>query len=195
MIDNTDLILPLLDFSDKDTYYFAQVLKRGNNVSGPAQRWSGIITKDRLVQDLGLAEEIADKWDARVYISLIPRSLKKFTIEVCSTYLERIKTESWSGANYRIPRSVALKPETEKRGLWLFDIDNPEFKEPIEDWVKKENIKLVAEIPTFHGYHFIVNPFNPRKYTDSPDLEVELFDGELYFGIKKDCNTILYGQS
>lgn len=194
-INNTDLILPLLNFPNPDTYYFAQVLKRGDTSKGPAKRWSGVITKDRMVQDLGLAETIADKWDARVYISLIPRSLKKFTIEVCSAYLERIKTENWSGANYRIPSSVALKPETGTKGLWLFDIDNPEFKEPIEDWTKKEGIEIIAEIPTFHGYHFIVNPFNPKKYTDDPDLNVELFDGELYFGIKKDCNTILYGQS
>ncbi len=194
-INNIELILPLLNFPNPDTYYFAQVLKRGDTGKSPAQKWTGLITKDRLRQDLGLSESIADKWDARVYISLIPRSLKKFTIEACSTYLERIKTENWNAANYRIPSSVAFRPETETKRLWLFDIDNPEFKEPIEDWAKKEGINIIAEIPTFHGYHFIVPPFNSGKYTSDPDLDVELYDGELYFGIKKTCNTILYGQS
>ena len=76
----------------------------------------------------------------------------------------------------------------------LFDVDNPEHKDLVESWCKKSGICIKAVVQTFHGYHFLVQPFNPTPLGITDSMIVKLEDG-VEFGIKKDANTILYGIS
>ena len=194
-IDNILSLAPLLLFPDSDTYYYVQVLERKTEYT--KQRYSNIIVSQKnLEQAIPGIKDICQKFVARAYISIIPRSLKKFTLELGCEVLKRLSNNVYQASNFRLPDSVALSPKTTKSkgSTWLFDIDNPEHKDPVESWCKKSGICIKAVVQTFHGYHFLVQPFNPTPLGITDSMIVKLGDG-VEFGIKKDANTILYGIS
>lgn len=190
-IDNISKVLPLLDF-DPDTYYYVQVLERKKGYT--KQRYSELlIDPERLICSI---KEVCLKFEARAYISVIPRSLKKFTVELGYEISKRIKNNVYQPSNFHVSDSVALSPNTVKKGgnVWLFDIDNPEYRNPVENWCKKGGINVKAIIPTFQGYHFLVSPFNPSLFGIGSNLKIRI-EGGIEFDMKKDSNTLFYGIS
>ena len=194
-LDNIELIKPLLVFPDQDTYYFIQVLERKDEYT--QQRYSAPITSlkglDRILPNI---KDLCQKFEARAYISLIPRSLKKFTEELGIAVLGRIRNGNYVLSNFHLCDSIALHPGTTKKNgsLWLFDVDAKDQKEPVLEWCKKSGICIKAIVPSFSGYHFLVQPFNPRPLS-IPKTMIAKIENNIEFGIKKDTNTILYGIS
>ena len=190
-IDNISLLAPLLNFPDNDTFYYVQVLERKSGFT--KQRYSSAIVN--LEKSIPGIKEVCLKFGARAYISVIPRSLKKFTVELGCEILKRMSNNVYQPSNFHLPDSVVLSPKVAKPkgSTWLFDIDNPDFKEEVEDWCKGNGIIIKAEVPTFHGYHFLVQPFNPVALNINVNtMKVELLEN-IKFDIKRDANTILYG--
>ena len=194
-LDNIELIKPLLVFPDQDTYYFIQVLERKDEYT--KQRYSAPITsKEGLERVTPNIKDLCQKFEARAYISLIPRSLRKFTEELGSAVLERIRNRNFVQSNFRLCDSIALHPGTTKKNgsLWLFDVDSKDQKERVKLWCEKSGICIKAVIPSFSGYHFLVQPFNPNPLGITKTMIARIEDN-IEFGIKKDTNTILYGIS
>ena len=179
-LDNTQLILDYLIFPDKDTYYYLQVLQRDGGTK-PRQRYSTLITQDRQI-DLEEIKYLCRLFTARAYISVIPRSLKKFTNELSMAVIERVATGSYVPSTLKLPSSVALSPKTIKSGssLWMFDCDNEASTGLVLKWCKGAGVDVVLEVPSFQGCHIIVKPFNPKKCV-------------LTSMIKKESNTMIFG--
>jgi hypothetical protein len=193
-LDNIELIKGILNFPDKDTYYYLQVLERKKEYT--RQRYSSPITSFQTLEKLlPNVKDICQKFEARAYISLLPRSIEKYTKELSIAVIERIKHGNYVSSNFRLTDSVALHPETIKKGgnLWLFDVDSKDYLETVKDWCNTNNIIIKTIIPTFSGYHFIVQPFNPSSLGIPGTMIVRVND--IKFDIKKDSNTIIYGIS
>ena len=210
MIDNKEQIKDLLLFkNDGDTYYYLQLIKRRKDNPGMKKSemklGSGFITSLEKFEDLyEIFKERANIENCRIYISLAPRSLKKFTGLCLIEYGKRIANESYQ-SSWRIPDQVALMKETIKTkdlgcsGRWVIDIDSPEqeYKMELYDFISSYT-KVLKVLFTPGGYHLIIEPFNYRKldpYRVSISRDDYVFkynEFEYQFTLRREGNTILY---
>ena len=128
MIDNYAQIVPLLKF-EEGTFYYLQVLQRKKD--NPEMSWQTkqryfkfIRTLEELETYNKEAREIADFYNARVYISLTPRSFEKLSLEALVELSIRIKNKDFS-SNFKIFEKLALLPGCAKKDgkLWMIDYD------------------------------------------------------------------------
>lgn len=196
MIDNLTEIVPLLKF-EEGTFYYLQVLQRKKDNPGMSwqtkQRYFKFIrSQEELETYTKEAREISDFYNARAYISLTPRSFEKLSLEALVELSTRIKNKDF-GSNFKIFEKLALLPGCAKKEgkLWMMDYDSklPGFPEFLEATYK---VKIRASLPTVNGYHIIVEPFNIQILGQPEDADYNYKLGEYEFGLKFDCNALLY---
>lgn len=196
MVNNLELIKPLLVFPKKDdSFYFIQILQRKKD--NPSLRMSGSNNNSRTIKtyyinsidklDLYWEEmvKLADLFNARVSINLNPRSFEKAAFQVMSKIAHQMENKDFY--NIRNAYNSVLgnyHAEIDKR--WLVDIDKEELdlKDKIVQYInlsylmmsnheKAGNYKILAEIPTKSGIHIICNPFNMEQFNKLyPNLEL-----------------------
>lgn len=189
MVDNFELIKPLLKFPDADTYYHLQILRRGKD--HPELPAANRVIKSYFICSLEsldyVEQEIKDLckfFGARAYINLAPKSIKKTTM----LQLKYLAERAYIGDFKKIWKSWntcagEIKGEESK---WVVDIDNISIdntnlqKENYEERLVKylaylEPIgnKVIAKIPTKSGFHLITTPFNLQQFKEQcPDIDV-----------------------
>ena len=212
MVDNFDIIKPLLKFSDHQDFYFLQLLLRkkdGNEV--PA----GSDNQRRLVRDYHitspemldrLKDEIiatCNETGARAYIRLNKRNYKTIAMAYAQETLEKARKNEEFGNTYNEINSVIGRyPEGHKEDkTWLVDIDGvgPDsfLVGHIKDIIARcEPVdttgglrKVIATIPTRSGTHLITKPFNLQKFNELKKEEIEVTSE---IAVLKDNPTILY---
>ena len=193
MIDNFELIKPLLEFPNDDIYYHLQILRRGKD--HPELPAANRMIKAYFICSLEsldyVEQEIKDLckfFGARAYINLAPKSIKKTTM-LQIKYLAQRAYEGdfkkiWKSWNTCAGEIKGEKPR------WVVDIDNNSNSYPIKD--KLYNIetfidkiceprdvyphrgaKVIINIPTKSGYHLITTPFNLQQFKEEyPDIDV-----------------------
>lgn len=187
MIDNFELIKPLLTFLNDDIYYHLQIIQRKKDCQeiGSNSR----VIKSYFVCKIESLEKIKQEvinlcklFNARAYINLTPKSLKKTTLLQIKYLSERLYMndlkkiwKSWNSC------AGEIKGEENR---WVIDIDGPtngeisEFIEyQCEPIVKNFNgyviSKIIEYIPTKNGYHIITTPFNLQQFKEKyPDIDV-----------------------
>ena len=199
LVDNFEELLSFIKFEDSDTFYYLQYLKRrkdGNTSKSTIMLGSRFITNttnlDKLYEE---AKSICDREFARAYLSIVPRSLEKFTKECALSYVSRICNNNYTNS-FKIPNEVALYNSVAKSNekIWVFDIDDNVDK--IINYLKsKSGITILGKVETFSGIHVFVKPFNyPDVFSDMNKTKDDKFvmDGEFSFDLKKEALTILY---
>lgn len=195
MIDNFDLINSLLRFPDDDTIYHLQIIRRGKdhpNLPSANRTIKSyfVSSKDYLLKRKDEIIMLCEQFGARAYINLNPKSVSQATFNVIS-YLAMRAAEGDFKAIHRAWDTVvgSLKPNR-KEARWIVDIDEPIHNDPsVEDalsevWEKQfrmmnsefrpsaEEIRqnfdkfIFAKIPTKHGHHLIVPPFNIQDFKE-----------------------------
>ena len=206
IVNNIDKIRKLLKFNN-DTYYFIQVIqRRKENPDLPKleiQRGYWYITS---LKDLDIhlpkITMLCSIYNARTYISLIPRSCEKFAKLCVIEFGRRVFNNSYTNI-FSIPQKISLKNEVMQSGVfpkpfWLIDIDKVEDIKAIIDFIKNNtSIKLVEIINTVNGVHLIVECFNPKKELNllinkNNDY---ILPGKEMFTLIKTCNTLLYANA
>ena len=208
MVDNFDIIKPLLRFTDHQDFYFLQLLLRtkdGNDV--PA----GSDNQRRLVRDYHITSpEMLDELkesiiahcnesNARAYIRLNKRNYKTIAMAYAQETLKKaMKGEQFGNTYNEINSVIGRYPEGHKEDkTWLVDIDDHAPDSPkvaaVKDIIARcEPIgveKVVATIPTRSGTHLIVKPFNLQRFNQLKQDELA-DDGEV--AVLPDNPTILY---
>lgn len=196
MIDNLTEIVPLLKF-EEGTFYYLQVLQRKKDNPGMSwqtkQRYFKFIrSQEELETYTKEAREISDFYNARAYISLTPRSFEKLSLEALVELSTRIKNKDF-GSNFKIFEKLALLPGCAKKSgkLWMIDYDS-KLPGLIELLVETYRIKYKTKLPTVNGYHIIIEPFNLQVLGQPLDQDYNYKLGEYEFGLKFDCNALLY---
>jgi hypothetical protein len=199
-IDNYAKIVPLLKF-EEGTFYYLQVLQRKKD--NPEMSWQ---TKQRYfkfirsLEELEIynkeAREIADFYNARVYISLTPRSFEKLSLESLVELSTRIKNKDYN-SNFKIFEKLALLPGCAKKDgkLWMIDYDeNSDLH--VSDLIifLKNTYKVPFKelLETVNGYHIIIEPFNLQNLGKPLDQDYNYKIDKYEFGLKFDCNALLY---
>lgn len=158
-------------------------------------------------------------FNVRAYIRLNRRSYKKIALQMLKHIAEQASSGESYSSPYHLASSAAGKTNNEPNKTWIVDLDEAyldyEYEildmisqcKPICDSIKtyKDNgcsyedaldkwiSSSVVKIPTKHGKHLIVNPFNVQEF--SARWEAFSNDGGIHLNapdIHKDNPTILF---
>ena len=196
MIDNFELIKPLLKFPNDDIYYHLQILRRGKD--HPELPAANRVIKSYFICNLEGLDYVEDEikklcefFGARAYINLTPKSIKKTTM----LQIKYLAQRAYEGDFKKIWKSWntcagEIKGEEPR---WIVDIDAKTYDEifyisktskeisyfinykcdPVRV-IKGQNIpKVIIDIPTKNGYHLITTPFNLQQFKEKyPDIDV-----------------------
>lgn len=191
MIDNFELIKPLLIFPNDDIYYHLQIIQRKKDC--PEIGSNNRVIKSYFICKLESLEKIKQEvinlcklFNARAYINLTPKSLKKTTLLQIKYLSERLYMndlkkiwKSWNSC------AGELKGEENR---WVVDIDAktydeifyiPKISKKISEFIEKCEpdikplYKVITEIPTKFGVHLITTPFNLQQFKEEyPDIDI-----------------------
>ena len=189
MIDNFELIKPLLKFPDTDTYYHLQILRRGKD--HPELPAANRVIKSYFIidiNDLDFYEQeikgLCKFFEARAYINLAPKSIKKTTMLQLKYLIERAYIgdfkKIWKSWNTCAGEIKGEEPR------WVVDVDNISIdntnlqKENYEErlvkylaYLEPVGNKVIAKIPTKSGFHLITTPFNLQQFKEKcSDIDV-----------------------
>lgn len=181
MVDNFELIKPLLKFPNTDTYYHLQILKRGKD--HPELPAANRVIKSYFIidiNDLDFYEQeikgLCKFFGARAYINLAPKSIKKTTM----LQLKYLAQRAYEGDFKKIWKSWntcagEIKGEESR---WVVDVDEDINKNELRKFIdelmpKTLDERIICEIPTKNGYHLITTPFNLQQFKEKyPDIDV-----------------------
>ena len=189
MIDNFELIKPLLTFPNDDIYYHLQILRRGKD--HPELPAANRMIKAYFICSLEsldyVEQEIKDLckfFEARAYINLAPKSIRKTTM----LQLKYLAQRAYEGDFKKIWKSwnTCAGEIKGKEPRWVVDVDDISIdntnlqKENYEERLVKylaylEPIgnKVIAKIPTKSGFHLITTPFNLQQFKEKcSDIDV-----------------------
>jgi hypothetical protein len=203
-VDNFELIDPLLNFEEPNTFYFVQILKRRKE--NPDMK-TGVRTiniyylysKSDLVKLKPKIVEDCQKNNARAYISL-----NRLDAYVIALYTQKIIIEHMIGGQFFAVKNAYTTAcgnyHSDDNAKWVIDIDivdkdgNIDSKQielssaivktlmELHNEIKRKNYKILATLPTKNGHHIITNPFNTKKFG-------EMYPDTTFY---KNSPTILY---
>lgn len=178
MIDNLELIKPLLNFSDSEDFYMLYVFKRkkdqpegekDNHQSVRTIKTYCIGSIEHLEKRYDEIKQLCEMFKARAYIHVQKQNHKDVSLNMLATLAERIR----DGVNKQkgLFDSVVGQIKTQEK-RWVVDIDTKEklFIEEVSTFinVKCEPIrdKINGIIPTKNGYHLITDKFDVMKFKE-----------------------------
>jgi hypothetical protein len=171
MINNIDIISPLLQFNSGDDFYHLQILKRKKE--HPTLGSNSYVVKTYYVSSLEYLSHrypeikaLCEFHNARAYINLNVRSYERLAFQMLKKVIDQIMNKDFKSVR-KAYESVAGEFGTGKDKRWIIDID---FADHVtEDYVKTlkayiesefpESGGILAEVPTKNGFHLITKPF------------------------------------
>ena len=201
MIDNFELIKPLLEFPNDDIYYHLQILRRGKDhpelpAANRAIKSYFICSLESLDYVEDEVKKLCEFFGARAYINLAPKSIKKTTMLQLKylterTYIGDFK-KIWKSWNTCAGEIKGEEPR------WVVDIDNINLSDEknlckinilsdfINNMESRHKVNVIYTMPTKSGVHLITHPFNLQKFNQEWNKALLSVD------IKKNHLTLLY---
>jgi hypothetical protein len=190
MIDNIELIKPLLNFEDEGDFYMLYVFKRkkdqpenerDNHQSARTIKSYCIDNIEYLDKRYEEIKMLCEMFRARAYIHVAKQNYKDVSLEMMVELAQRIKNKQHK--QQHIFDSVVGQIKTyEKR--WIVDVDTKDEStlirtQHIINGVKpyKDDTKVISVIPTKNGYHLITERFDIMEFQkyflggDVPDIQ------------------------
>ena len=185
MINNLDIIKPLLNFTDEGDFYMLYILKRkkdqpkderDNHQSSRTIKTYCIDSLDYLESKYEEIIQLSELFKARVYIHIQKQNHKDVALDTMMLLAERIKNGQHNQNNL-FESVVGKSKRMESR--WIVDIDDKDEKElaktiAILDETRPEGNKVEAVIPTKSGYHLITKRFDVDMFRKSyPQVDIQ----------------------
>lgn len=186
MIDNINLIKPLLNFSDDGDFYMLYILKRkkdqpigdrDNHQSVRTIKTYTISSIEYLDKRYSEIKQLAEIFNARVYIHVQKQNHKDVSLNMMMELAERIKNGNHIQNNL-FDSVVGQIKTNEKR--WIVDIDTKDSKELtalmfcIDTQCRPYGNKIEAIIPTKNGFHLITKRFDVMEFKKSfPLIDIQ----------------------
>lgn len=172
-LDNIELIKPLIDFPNNDTFYFIQIMRRAKDHPELDKKFNKII-RNYFVYSQEEFENIiphvirhCEEAGARGYIRLNKRSAKLCGYKLIKKVADLMTYRQFAA----IPdayTSIAGEFHSDPDKKWLLDFDfnnkDDHFRFEAVKAELKEYIKL--EVPSFNGIHLITSPFRLDEYKE-----------------------------
>jgi hypothetical protein len=185
MIDNIDLIKPLLNFTDDGDFYMLYVMKRKKDQpEGERDNHQSVRTiKTYCIDNIDYLDKRYDEikmmceiFKARAYIHVQKQNHKEVSLEMMSLLANRIK----NGVNLQknlFDTVVGQLKTSEKR--WIVDIDTKDWMSVLSikqfiDECRPVGDKVESIIPTKNGYHLITKRFDSLEFSKKyPNIDLQ----------------------
>ena len=187
MIDNLELIKPLLNFENEGDFYMLYVFKRkkdqpegerDNHQSVRTIKTYTVSSVEYLEKRYDEIKQLCEMFKARAYIHVQKQNHNDVALEMIPAIVNRIQSGQINQKH--VFDSVVGQLKTyEKR--WIVDIDTKDRAEmfAINDLINHECRpddfnKVEAIIPTKSGFHLITKRFDVMQFKMSyPDIDIQ----------------------
>jgi len=193
MIDNLELIKPLLNFEMEGDFYMLWIFKRkkdqatdkANHQSARTIKTYCIASIENLERCYDEIKQLCEMFKARAYIHIQKQTHADVSLNMMVALAQRIQNGNHNQKG--LFDSVVGQIKThEKR--WVVDIDTKDpatilkIKGVIDNVCKPDGVKTIQLIPTKDGFHYITDRFDVNAFSEHyPDVD-----------IKKKNPTLLY---
>lgn len=197
IIDNTEQIKKLIAGCQPGEFYMLQILHRskdgktpyepeGKNISQQTVKTYYISSPEYLDYKMNEIRDLCKLFNARAYINLNKKSWKQISLKSLEILASAIAKGDNDPNTYRDVKTIVDSAcgqtgACDKNKTWVVDVDCKDLSileeikgiigqcEPLGD-------KIVATIPTLHGYHLITKPFNKAKFANVYGLPLDIHD-------------------
>lgn len=184
MIDNIELIKPLLTFDKEGDFYQLFVfLRKKDQLEGEKDNHQSVRTiKSYSVTSLeyldkryGEIKMLCEVFKARAYIHVCKQNHRDVGMNMITEIVTRIQSGQINQKN--VFDSVVGQIKTQEK-RWIVDVDDKDTKELVNitsviHSLRPEGDKLDACIPTKNGYHLITKRFDVEKFRENyPDITI-----------------------
>ena len=185
MINNIDIIKPLLNFSEKGDFYMLYVFKRkkdqpegerDNHQSVRTIKTYCIESIDHLDRRWDEIVQMCEMFKARAYIHVQKQNHFDVSLSMMVALAERIQNGNTNQKG--LFDSVVGQIKTQEK-RWIIDVDDTDTKAlvGITEFIhslRPEGDKLEIVIPTKSGYHLITKRFDVMKFKEKyPDIDIQ----------------------
>ena len=185
MIDNIELIKPLLNFDNEGDFYMLYVFKRKKDQpEGERDNHQSVRTiKSYCVTSIEYLEkrydeivQLCEMFKARAYIHVVKQNHKDVAMNMITEIVSRIQSGQIN-QQHVFDSVVGQIKTTEKR--WIIDVDDKDTKELVRiveviHVTRPEGDKLEAVIPTKSGYHLITKRFDVEMFRNVfPHIDIQ----------------------
>jgi hypothetical protein len=185
MIDNLELIKPLLNFSHPGDFYMLYVFKRkkdqpederDNHQSVRTIKTYCVDSIEYLEKRYDEIKQLCEMFKARAYIHVQKQNHKDVSLNMLATLAERIR-DGVSNQKGLFDSVVGQIKTMEKR--WVVDIDVSDYHAVMEvsrfiTSLKPEGVKVETVLPTKNGYHLITSKFDVKTFKEKfPDIDMQ----------------------
>ena len=186
MINNIDLIKPLLDFSEPGDFYMLYVFKRKKDqpIEERENHQSVRTIKSYTVESI---EYLGKRWNeivqlcemfkARAYIHIQKQNHSDVSLDMMMALAERIKNGHHDQKG--LFDSVVGQMKTYER-RWIVDVDTKDNSEILKVKLAIDSCrpfaedKVIAEIPTKNGFHLITKRFDVIEFKKRcPEVDIQ----------------------
>ena len=193
MIDNIELIKPLLNFEKEGDFYMLYVLKRKKDQpEGERDNHQSVRTiKTYCVESIDYLEKryeeiklLCEVFKARAYIHVQKQNHLDVSLEMMVELAQKIKNGIHSQQG--LFDSVVGQIKTQEK-RWIVDLDTQDESEVIRmtkiiNITRPEGDKIDAIIPTKNGYHFITKRFDVQMFSNVyPNVDIQKKNPTLLF--------------
>lgn len=185
MIDNLELIKPLLNFEKEGDFYMLYVFKRKKDQpEGERDNHQSVRTiKTYCVENVEYLEkrydeikQLCEMFKARAYIHIQKQNHNDVAMNMITEIVNRIQSGQIN--QQHVFDSVVGQIKTQEK-RWIVDIDIKSIEEAQHvsrfiDTLRPEGPKNEACIPTKNGYHLITKRFDVMEFKKRyPEIEIQ----------------------
>ena len=185
MINNLELVRPLLNFEKKGDFYMLYVFKRkkdqpegerDNHQSVRTIKTYCIESIDHLERRWDEIKQLCEMFKARAYIHVQKQNHFDVSLNMMVALAQRIQ----DGNNNQkgLFDSVVGQIKTQEK-RWIIDVDDmmeasPVMMAYIDHKCKPFGSKIEAVIPTKNGHHLITKKFDVMKFKEAyPEIDIQ----------------------
>lgn len=185
MIDNIDIIKPLLNFEKEGDFYMLYVFKRkkdqpegekDNHQSVRTIKSYCIESIDHLNRRYEEIKQMCEMFKARAYIHVQKQNHFDVSLNMMVALAQRIQDGNTNQKG--LFDSVVGQIKTQEK-RWIVDIDTKDelIREDIREFInglRPEGYKCICEIPTKNGYHLITERFDVKSFSEKyPEIDIQ----------------------
>ena len=196
MINNLELIKPLLNFENEGDFYMLYIFKRKKDQTTDKANHQSVRTiKTYCIESIEQLEnryeeimQLCEMFKARAYIHIQKQNHKDVSLNMMVELAKKIQNGQHNQKNL-FDSVVGQLKTLEKR--WSVDIDMKDEEvvhriAKLVDMVRPEGPKIEAVIPTKSGYHLITSRFDVMQFNKHLSLQGDVPD------IQKKNPTLLF---
>lgn len=193
MIDNLELIKPLLNFSEQGDFYMLYVFKRkkdqpegerDNHQSVRTIKTYCIESIEHLERRYDEIKQLCEMFKARAYIHVQKQNHKDVSLNMLAILAERIR-DGVSNQKGLFDSVVGQIKTQEKRWVCDVDVNDLDFVNEVAKFInslRPEGTKCEALIPTKNGYHLITGRFDTKTFSEQyPEIQIQKKNPSLLF--------------